>query len=41
MLRWISRMTDRLSGVEPELPDEEIPLTERPWLCALVKDNTS
>jgi len=36
-LRWISRMTDILSGVEPELPDEEISLTARPWFRALVK----
>ncbi len=36
MLCWISRMTDMLSGVEPERPDEEIPLNARPWFCALV-----
>ncbi|MEP6987242.1 MAG: hypothetical protein ABI970_16685 [Chloroflexota bacterium] len=41
MLRWISRMTDILSGVEPELPDEELPLNARPWFCALVKQNPS
>ena len=41
MLRWISRMTDMLSGVEPELPDEELPLNARPWFCALVKQNPS
>ncbi len=37
LLRWIARLTDQLSGVEPEYPDEEIPLNERPWFCALVK----
>ncbi len=41
LFRWISRMTDMLSGVEPELPDEEIPLNARPWFCALVNQNPS
>jgi hypothetical protein len=40
MLRWISRMTDILSGVVPELPDEEIPLNARSWFRALVKQES-
>ncbi len=39
LLRWITRLTDLLSDVEPELPDEELPLNIRPWLCQLVKAN--
>ncbi len=41
LFRWISRMTDMLSGVEPELPDEEIPLKARPWFCALVQQESN
>jgi len=33
-------MTDILSGVEPELPDEEIPLNARPWFRAMVKQES-
>jgi hypothetical protein len=37
LLRWIARLTDLLCRVEPECPDEELPLNYRPWFCDLVK----